>query len=468
MNDGSDSKPPENTQQNVSGVPQMTAEAQTQYLTSLAQTNPAAFAQVVQAFFQQQGSGVAAMLGANSAPDGVPPNPGSVGAFTGAVPQAGNAPYPQPFQQPAGASATSANPSPGMNLATDLSRLNYTSAIPPSRDYDAVVANRLRQADKDGKSYKDALREMHAVFNYPSNLWIDYYLDRRVSINELIDESERSTPVKTTKKPGIDRTASATASASAPAARPGPASMKKEKGASSGPQASKPRRATLNSMATFLEASPDPKDDAIPEPPSREPTPPTEVQAMGLRGNAFTDADVKYLVDFVNWVCAHKDWSVTKMYKKLYKRAPHHSAASWAGKAKTMPIIAKIIDASAQDEEEEEEEEDENYQEMDVDEAAEHSSSGRRRRQVGGIGTAITDDDFEKMADWIVENGDEWDEMSGKMRWFPFAEKYDKRSWQAWTEAYRRYQTDVDTLVRKKRRRAQASGPSGGKRPRND
>lgn len=110
-------------------------------------------------------------------------------------------------------------------------------------------------------------------------------------------------------------------SVSAPATRPGPASVKKEKGSSAGEQSStKPRRATLNSMATFYDSTADSKDDGIPEPPTKEPAPPTEVQAMGLRGNAFTDADVKYLIDFVNWVCAYKDWSVTKMYKKLYKR----------------------------------------------------------------------------------------------------------------------------------------------------
>ena len=65
---------------------------------------------------------------------------------------------------------------------------------------------------------------------------------------------------------------------------------------------------------------------------------------------------------------------------------------------------------------------------MDVDETPEAEprvspSSGRRRRQVGGIGTAVTDSDLEDMADWIAENGDKWEDMSGKMRWFPFADK---------------------------------------------
>lgn len=63
---------------------------------------------------------------------------------------------------------------------------------------------------------------------------------------------------------------------------------------------------------------------------------------------------------------------------------------------------------------------------MEVDETPEAeakvSPSGRRRRQVGGVGTAVTDNDLEDMAEWIAENGDNWEEMSGKMRWFPFAE----------------------------------------------
>ena len=61
---------------------------------------------------------------------------------------------------------------------------------------------------------------------------------------------------------------------------------------------------------------------------------------------------------------------------------------------------------------------------MDVSDAAdtEHSSSGRRR-QVGGVGTAVTEDDFEKMANWILENDGGWEQMSGRMRWFPFGEK---------------------------------------------
>ncbi|VDC01885.1 unnamed protein product [Peniophora sp. CBMAI 1063] len=466
MENGPPATPTETTQPNGANVSQMTPEQQAQYLTSLIQTNPA-IAQLFQNFLPQQSNGAASVSNANTTQAVGPPN----AAPTNTLPQAVNAPYPQPLQQPTGASPTSTNGLPGMNFTADMARLNYTASIPPSRDHDAVVANRLRDADREGKSYKDALREMHGVFNFPSNLWIDYYLDRRLSINELIDESDRNTPGKTAKKPALSRAGDSGMSASAPAARPGPASVKKEKGTSE-QSSTKPRRATLNSMATFFESTSDSKDDGIPEPPTKEPTPPTEVQTMGLRGNAFTDADVKYLIDFVNWVCAYKDWSVTKMYKKLYKRAPHHSAASWAGKAKTLPIIAKIIDASAQDEEEEEDEGEEYEEDMEVDETPEAESkvspSGRRRRQVGGVGTAVTDNDLEDMAEWIAENGDNWEEMSGKMRWFPFAETHDKRSWQAWTETYRRYQSDIDSMVRKKRRRAQASGPSAAKRPRNE
>lgn len=138
-------------------ISQMSRDEQTQYLTRLALENPAAFRQLV---LQQQGAGVAAM---NVFQGGGPSNTVPMGNFAGAFPQAADVPYLQPLPQPTGSPGIGPNIVFGANLAAEPNRLKYTGAISGSQDYDAVVANRLRQADRDGKSYKDALREMHGV-----------------------------------------------------------------------------------------------------------------------------------------------------------------------------------------------------------------------------------------------------------------------------------------------------------------
>ena len=179
MTDGASTAQVENTQQNGSTVSQMTPEQQAQYLTTLATTNPAAFAQFVQNFIPPQGNG--AQLPSNVTQTSGPPSLGPLGNFAGAIPQAVNAPYPQLPQQPVGASPSNSNAPAGMSFAADLARLNYATAIPGSRDYDVVVASRLREADRDGKSYKDALREMHGV-----RLWYISYTQCKLMLHRFL------------------------------------------------------------------------------------------------------------------------------------------------------------------------------------------------------------------------------------------------------------------------------------------
>jgi hypothetical protein len=64
-------------------------------------------------------------------------------------------------------------------------------------------------------------------------------------------------------------------------------------------------RRTLNSITTFTPVFdsklPQPHADIqIPPPPSRSPSPPTEIQPV-KNGNRYTDADKEYFIKFISW-----------------------------------------------------------------------------------------------------------------------------------------------------------------------
>lgn len=145
-------------------VPGPSREHQTRSLTTqMAQGDPDLLGPVLQNVLQEQPRTPATFL-ANTTIQGIRhPNPSPMHSFGGAFPQVGNVPHPLSLPQPAGTSTTGENTASGFGLGADLTRFHFITVIPASRDYDAVVASRLRRADRDGKSYKDALHEMHGV-----------------------------------------------------------------------------------------------------------------------------------------------------------------------------------------------------------------------------------------------------------------------------------------------------------------
>lgn len=159
MNDSVLSIQSENIQRNGPTVSQMPLNQHTRYLSDLAQSNSAAFGQALQSLLQQQAAGYAGFAQGGGALRTSP-----MRTFAGAFPQAGDAPYIQLFPQPIDSSATHMNTASALtSLAVDSNRPRYSAAIPGSRDHDAVVASRLRQALRKGCSYKEALHDMHGV-----------------------------------------------------------------------------------------------------------------------------------------------------------------------------------------------------------------------------------------------------------------------------------------------------------------
>jgi hypothetical protein len=63
-----------------------------------------------------------------------------------------------------------------------------------------------------------------------------------------------------------------------------------------------PGRATINSITAHAPPQSDIRAHiAIPDPPSREPSPPSEVVLLSQKGNLFTQADTDFMLKFISW-----------------------------------------------------------------------------------------------------------------------------------------------------------------------
>jgi hypothetical protein len=154
-------------------------------------------------------------------------------------------------------------------------------------------------------------------------LWIDYYLERKKIIDELIEApSQRQLPTpRTAKRPTFSVKREKTELVSAPSV------TKREKTSqpvttSAPPVSTRTGRNTINSMSAHYFA---PEDRLLlSSPPSREPTPPSEaVTNVTKRGNAYTRADEKYMAKYVAWATA-KNPQVTKaqLLRRIARRVP--------------------------------------------------------------------------------------------------------------------------------------------------
>lgn len=140
--------------------------------------------------------------------------------------------------------------------------------------------------------------------------WKDYFLDHRPRINLLIHRvaypSDTSSmgagPSHTPRSQVIHRMPNTLSSRRARRHRqPTERAKAIEPKASSG-------RSTINSITAFSAPQ---FPSLVPDIPSREPSPPTEIVSTNLRGNAFTQADTQFMIKYISWEMS-QDSSLTK------------------------------------------------------------------------------------------------------------------------------------------------------------
>lgn len=222
-------------------------------------------------------------------------------------------------QQAFGVPNTMAGPSTPITQPTSFS---------PADDH--VLACAIYDSQANGRNYKQAIEELHGVSltlclqHYDELLtltliqvngisayqWKDYFLDHRPRIDLLItrisDLSALSLnkhfPSQISDQRHPLRAIQGSAPPTRPSRRRGPSSEISKRS-----EITKPRvpsgRSTINSLATFS-VPPTTALSArvtIPEPPLREPSPPTEVVAFRKLGNAFTPADTQFMIKYISW-----------------------------------------------------------------------------------------------------------------------------------------------------------------------
>ncbi|KAI0257672.1 hypothetical protein BJV78DRAFT_1090033, partial [Lactifluus subvellereus] len=307
----------------------------------------------------------------------------------------------------------------------------------------------LHSGLSQGFDHKKAIETLHGVNNHAANLWKDYYLEHKSRIDEMVD---RLQPTKTAKKPvrfDLQPRASSTspeigekqatkgrlANASYP---PTPAESGPSRGilvprASDGPPTPRMRGHRSSSRHSDL---------PIPPPPGAEPIPPTKV-VKGARGNRYTLEDKKYFAKYLSWALQF-DPSLTKsdLIARLAEKVPHHTVGSWCAYWHRDPLADRLMAAAkgktsggydhqefvgdAEEEDNDQEWEEASSYDSDEDEVA-----------MGPGGGGFTAADFRVMAKYIARHSsDEWAQMTGKQRWFPFHEEHPQRSDKSWGEKY--------------------------------
>lgn len=185
----------------------------------------------------------------------------------------------------------------------------------------------------------------------------------------------------------------------------------------------------------------------IPPPPEAEPIPPTKV-VKGTRGNRYTIEDKKYFAKYISWAL-HLEPSLTKndllarlaeRVSKLFpgftiafdsnlSQVPHHTVGSWCAYWSRDPLADRILGAvkSKTSEGYDHQESVGDAKEKDKGREWEESSSydsDEDEVAMGPSGGSFTAADFRVMAKYIARySSDEWVQMTGKQRWFPFHEE---------------------------------------------
>ncbi|KAF7339594.1 hypothetical protein MSAN_02173900 [Mycena sanguinolenta] len=397
---------------------------------------------------------------------------------------------------------------------------------PVERADEQTLVKALVESRARGETYKDALNRLHGVSNHSANLWKDYYLDHKDRLDlatqtyaasgskktEMTQNAAASGPKKTVKKPSISAfkaESSPISSSAMSTSSPGPSKPRRPSQKPAQPSRTPSRtsshvelptngsrRQTINSitshMLVYNERLPPPNTELkIPEPPSRSPSPPTEVIPHNRGGHKFTPYDREYFIKFIQWRLKSDPTLVrSELCELLAEKAPHHTAQSWAAywqnhhdlpdkivasaregehpdsedeepkpkkrkkaarpKYKEVSSESELTEDSEQEEQEEQEDEpkepeDENDDDIEIppfDESA-----------MGLKGGPFTKADLGVIARHVASfTAAEFEEASMQDKWGEIARRYPQRALKSWGEYYRRNQNTIDKLARKIRK----------------
>src|SRR6202020_3512822 len=144
--------------------------------------------------------------------------------------------------------------------------------------------------------------------NHPAHLWKDYYLDHRPRINVLVSRisSQSSGTVKGSFVSSEVPTHSEGSSNVAPVTRKARSRPSLQDQPKIAGQRMPSGRATINSITAHPPPRSNPHADphahiTIPDTPSREPSPPSQIIAFRQSGNLFTRSDTDFMIKFISW-----------------------------------------------------------------------------------------------------------------------------------------------------------------------
>ncbi|KAJ7275189.1 hypothetical protein B0H12DRAFT_1318996 [Mycena haematopus] len=400
----------------------------------------------------------------------------------------------------------------------------FALSHPVERVDEPVLLRALVESRSKGETYKDALNRLHGISGHSASLWKDYYLDNKDRLDLATQTyAAPSGPKKTVKKPSIGAFKTETSPFSSSAMSPSfsASAPSKSRRTSQQPaqssrapsrvpsraasQADLPgsgsRRQTINSitshMLVYNERLPPPNTELkIPEPPSRSPSPPTEVIPHNRGGHKFTPYDREYFIKFMQWRLKGDPTLVrSELCELLAEKAPHHSAQSWAAYWQShhdLPdkILASVREGNEaeysegeqpkpkkrkkaagqrrpkykdlssgseseltedseqeeqEDEQEEPEQEDGNDDDIEIppfDESA-----------MGPKGGPFTKGDLGVIARHVASStAAEFNALSMQDKWGEIARRYPQRALKSWNEYYRRNQATIDKLAKKIRK----------------
>ncbi|KZT72787.1 hypothetical protein DAEQUDRAFT_808770 [Daedalea quercina L-15889] len=411
-----------------------------------------------------------------------------------------------------------------LHILNDYKKVRHPVGSCP--DDDDLLAKTLYESDEKGQTYRQALESLDNVHGHSAAQWRDYFLDhcsrivklinkraaqlsahptqltsppttvntalvgKRPSLpiirdKELHDDRLPFPPIPRTTQPttAFTRPASQTASSSNPQGdrcrtldRSRPVSFSKRRGLSYSPECPAKNPMPLRRRDSVERSHrPENVEIRVPSRPLRAPTPPTRVEPTPSgRGNAFTEEDKKFFLDYILWEVG-KDPSLTKqrLYLRLEQKAPHHSSQSWstywgrnsevADKAYQMAKAYGEREARAartnaprrslpsgdKDASPESSSEDSDGELSDWDS---DPSTDRDIADMGVQGEPWGKTDKRVLARWIAQQSPVWKEWPRNKKFNGFVVKYDgQRSLEGCHYMYQKNQSEVDRLVRKYR-----------------
>ncbi|KAJ7293431.1 hypothetical protein C8J57DRAFT_1269032 [Mycena rebaudengoi] len=375
----------------------------------------------------------------------------------------------------------------------------YALSQPVEPADEPILVRALIDSRSKGETYKDALNRLHGIRFHSSTVWKDYLLDNLDRIYAAVHAATAG-PTKTAKKPSISALAEASLFSSSPvASSPAPSSSSRSRRQSQPVQPNRPHpsgRRTINSLTaptyTYNERLPPPDSELkIPDPPSRSPSPPTEVIPHNRGGNKFTADDRAYFIKFILWrLKGDPTLRKAELCELLAEKAPHHNAASWSGywgshHALPTKILASMRadneDSDGDGSEEEnkkskpvgrrkpkyretsseseltEETSEKDDDDDDDDDREDIEIPPFDESTMGQRGSPFTQGDLAITARHVASLPD-FKNLSMHERWNEFSEKYPQRAAKSWNEYYRRNQDTINKLA-KKIRKLNASQP---------